>query len=124
MKEKAGIRIARARLAASLFSMSAALYFAPHASDAAAKELPDKPTLADVIKASTSSDWRPLDAVNTLYLEIPAGRVVIELAPYFAPDHVANVKALVREGYFDGPVSCRRRTTTWCNGAIRTKGTR
>jgi cyclophilin family peptidyl-prolyl cis-trans isomerase len=67
-----------------------------------AKELPNKPTVADVIKSSSPGDWRPLDPENTLYLELPAGRVVIELAPYFAPEHVANVKALVREGYFDG----------------------
>jgi peptidylprolyl isomerase len=39
---------------------------------------------------------------NTIYLELEKGRVVIELAPEFAPKHVANVKALVREGYFDG----------------------
>jgi len=37
-----------------------------------------------------------------VYLELPAGRVVIELAPDFAPQHVANVKTLAREGYFDG----------------------
>src|SRR2546430_16749878 len=48
------------------------------------------------------SDWRALDPSNTLYLELPAGRVVIELAPQFAPHHVANVQALARGHYFDG----------------------
>ena len=48
-----------------------------------------------------AADWRPLDPANTLYLDIPTGRVVIELAPDFAPNHVANIKALVRSGYFD-----------------------
>src|SRR2546430_10145090 len=48
------------------------------------------------------SDWRALDPSNTLYLELPAGRVVIELAPQFAPHHVANVEALARGHYFDG----------------------
>jgi peptidylprolyl isomerase len=52
--------------------------------------------------AATAADWRPLDPENTLYLEIAAGRVIIEIAPAFAPNHAANVKALVREGYFDG----------------------
>ena len=33
---------------------------------------------------------------NTLYLELPAGRVIIELAPRFAPQHVANIKAAGR----------------------------
>jgi peptidylprolyl isomerase len=58
--------------------------------------------MADVLAATKPSDWRPLDPDNTLYLDLPAGRVVIELAPAFAPNHVANVKALAREGYFDG----------------------
>ncbi len=60
------------------------------------------PTLASVLATSKPSDWRALDPENTLYLELPAGRVVIELAPAFASRHVANVKALAREGYFDG----------------------
>jgi peptidylprolyl isomerase len=59
-------------------------------------------TMADVIAASKPSDWRSLDPENTLYMEIPTGRVVIELAPQFAPQHAANVRALVREGFFDG----------------------
>ncbi len=59
-------------------------------------------TMAEVLAASKPSDWRPLDPENTLYLELASGRVVIELAPAFASQHVANVKALVREGYFDG----------------------
>jgi peptidylprolyl isomerase len=59
-------------------------------------------SLADVLAASGPGDWRPLDPENTLYLELPSGRVVIELAPAFAPRHVANVKALVREHYYDG----------------------
>ncbi|QBE64530.1 peptidylprolyl isomerase [Pseudoduganella lutea] len=68
----------------------------------AARELPPKPSVADVIKASQASEWRPLDPASTLYLELPAGRVVIELAPAFAPNHADNIRALVREGYFDG----------------------
>ena len=60
------------------------------------------PTTASVMAAATASDWRALDPENTLYLELATGRVVIELAPAFAPNHAANVKALVRESYFDG----------------------
>jgi peptidylprolyl isomerase len=60
------------------------------------------PTMADVLAASKTTDWRELDPENTLYLELTNGRVVIELAPTFAPNHVANIKALVREHYFDG----------------------
>lgn len=78
---------------------------APLAGNAArrdAQELPPKPSVADVVKASKPSEWRALDPENTLYMEIPGGRVVIELAPVFAPNHARNIKALAREGYFDG----------------------
>ena len=59
-------------------------------------------TTAEVLAASTPADWRALDPQQTLYLELPGGRVVIELAPGFAPHHVDNVVALAREQYFDG----------------------
>jgi len=59
-------------------------------------------TSAEVLAASTPSDWRPLDLQNTLYLELASGRVIIELAPDFAPHHVANIEALAREQYYDG----------------------
>jgi cyclophilin family peptidyl-prolyl cis-trans isomerase len=67
-----------------------------------AAELPPKPTVTDVIKASKPAEWRPLDPDNTLYMEVPGGRIVIELAPVFAPLHAANIKTMVRENYFDG----------------------
>jgi peptidylprolyl isomerase len=60
------------------------------------------PIMSEVLSNSSPSDWRPLDPENTLYMELASGRVVIELAPTFAPNHVANVKALAREKYFDG----------------------
>ena len=60
------------------------------------------PTMTEVMAASKPSDWHALDPQNTLYLDMPVGRVVIELAPAFAPHHTANIKALVREKYFDG----------------------
>lgn len=59
-------------------------------------------TMADVLAASKPSDWRPLDPQNTLYLDLPKGRVVIELAPQFAPNHVANIRSLAKNKYFDG----------------------
>jgi len=60
------------------------------------------PIMAEVLSNSTPADWRPLDPENTLYMELASGRVVVELAPEFAPNHVANVKALAREHYYDG----------------------
>lgn len=63
---------------------------------------PPPRTMADVIAASTPADWRPLEPENTLYLQLAQGRVVIELAPDFAPQHAANIRALARGKYFDG----------------------
>src|SRR6185295_915798 len=57
---------------------------------------------AQILDAAQATDSRRPDPANTLYLELPAGRVVIELAPRFAPEHVANIKALVGEKFFDG----------------------
>lgn len=39
---------------------------------------------------------------DTLYLDLEAGRVTIEMRPDLAPDHVARIKELVREGFYDG----------------------
>ncbi len=42
------------------------------------------------------------DAENTLYMDVPFGRVVIALRPDLAPGHVAQIKALARRGFYDG----------------------
>ncbi|MCL2473515.1 MAG: peptidylprolyl isomerase [Alphaproteobacteria bacterium] len=41
---------------------------------------------------------------NTLYLDLPDGRVVIRLRPDLAPNHVARIKELTRQGFYDGVV--------------------
>ena len=46
-----------------------------------------------------------LDPENTLYMDIPAGRVVIQLRPDLAPNHVERVKKLTRQGFYDGTPS-------------------
>jgi len=42
------------------------------------------------------------DLENTLYLDVPTGRLVIELRPDLAPGHVARIKELARQGFYDG----------------------
>ena len=59
-------------------------------------------TMQQVLAASKPSDWRALDPAQTLVMTLPQGRVVIELAPTFAPRHVANIEALARAHFFDG----------------------
>jgi peptidylprolyl isomerase len=42
------------------------------------------------------------DPENTLFMDLPWGRVVIEMRPDLAPHHVARIKELVRQGFYDG----------------------
>jgi peptidylprolyl isomerase len=44
------------------------------------------------------------DPENTLIVETTKGRVVIEMRPDLAPNHVAHIKKLAREGFYDGIV--------------------
>ncbi|MEP7155947.1 MAG: peptidylprolyl isomerase [Betaproteobacteria bacterium] len=60
------------------------------------------PTYSELLAASKPGDWRQLDLENTLYMDLPSGRVIIELSAAYAPAHADNIRALVREKYFDG----------------------
>ncbi len=82
---------------ASLLAAAPAL-----AADAGKKEPPKSLTTAEVLAAAAPADWRALDPADTLYLDLPAGRVVIELSRVHATQHVAAIKTLARAGYWDG----------------------
>lgn len=56
----------------------------------------------EIIDAAPAEAWRTLDPANTLYMELDAGRVIIELAPQFAPQHVGNIRTLARAHFWDG----------------------
>ncbi|QJR16947.1 peptidylprolyl isomerase [Usitatibacter palustris] len=62
----------------------------------------------ELLAASPATDWRKPDPDRTLYMELPSGRVVIELAPDFAPQHVANIRTLVKAKWFDEGASVYR----------------
>ncbi|WP_372013012.1 peptidylprolyl isomerase [Pseudoxanthomonas sp. 10H] len=59
-------------------------------------------SMQQILDASPAADWRVPAAADTLYLELDAGRVVIELAPGFAPRHVDNIRTLARGGFWNG----------------------
>jgi peptidylprolyl isomerase len=65
------------------------------------------PGMAEILAASPPSAWRPLVDEHTLYMELPAGRVIIELEPALAPRTVAAIEALVRMRYFQGAAVVR-----------------
>lgn len=54
--------------------------------------------------ALTASNAVSAEPENTLYMDLKDGRVVIELRPDLAPKHVARIKELVRNGFYDGVV--------------------
>ncbi len=55
-----------------------------------------------VAMAMSLGNAQALELENTLYLTLKDGRVVIEMRPDLAPRHVARIKELVREGFYDG----------------------
>ena len=59
-------------------------------------------SMAEILAASPASAWRALNDEHTLYMDLPGGRVVIELLPALAPRTVANIEALARLHFFDG----------------------
>ncbi|HEV2268880.1 MAG TPA: peptidylprolyl isomerase [Steroidobacteraceae bacterium] len=62
----------------------------------------DTPSSAQILSESKGSEWRRPDPENLLVMRLASGRVVMELDPVYAPLHVANIRTLVREHYFDG----------------------
>ena len=68
----------------------------------AAEQSKPTPTPKELLAKSRPAEWRKPDPQNLLIMQLPQGRVVIELAPDFTPLHAANIRILVREHYFDG----------------------
>ncbi len=78
----------------------AALFLAATFGSAAAQTTPaDQAPPPD---AAPTPPPEPIDPNNTVYLDLPAGRVVIRLRPDLAPKMVARVKQLCRDHFYDG----------------------
>ncbi len=57
----------------------------------------------DIVAGAPASAWKTIDPDDLLIMDLKnGGRVVVQLAPEFAPVHVANIKALARGNYWDG----------------------
>ena len=85
------------RLAVLAIALAAA-----HAQAAAPKPAYVPPTTAEVIANAGPENWREPDPDDVLYLDLAAGRVVIELADGYAPQHAENIRKLARGHYWDG----------------------
>jgi len=57
-----------------------------------------------MIAATAGGTAEAQDKENILYLDLTSGRVVIQLRPDLAPQHVARIKALARQGFYNGIV--------------------
>ena len=52
--------------------------------------------------AAQTSDWRTPDPQNVLVIDTNQGRIIAELAPALAPNHVERIRTLTRQGFYDG----------------------
>src|SRR5947207_15005674 len=60
-------------------------------------------TPADIVNQAPRSAWRVIPADQLLVMDLKTGgRIMVQLAPRFAPVHVANLRALARGNYWDG----------------------
>jgi peptidylprolyl isomerase len=95
MNRRRGLR--RARLAAlAVLGMACCTLPAGEPARRAAR------SAAEIIDAAPPEHWRRPDPDNLLFMQVGTGVVVIELAPQFAPEHVANIRTLARERFWDG----------------------
>jgi peptidylprolyl isomerase len=66
------------------------------------RPIPDATEPSEVVAHAPADAWRPIDPENLLVMDLQeGGRVIIELAPAFAPIHVANMRHLARGGWWD-----------------------
>lgn len=72
------------------------------AASAFAGPLEGKKSGAEILAESAPEDWREIPAEEMLVIELERGRVYVALSPALAPKHVAQVKKLAREGFYDG----------------------
>ena len=60
--------------------------------------------IAGGLAAAPAMAQAPADPENTIFLDLKDGRVVIKLRPDLAPKHVAQVKALTKQGFYNSIV--------------------
>src|SRR5215469_4365420 len=61
-----------------------------------------KPKPAPPPSPPTEADWRTPDPENVLVIDTNKGRIIVELQPLAAPQAVARIRQLTRDGVYDG----------------------
>ncbi|MCY7280351.1 MAG: peptidylprolyl isomerase [Sphingomonas bacterium] len=60
-------------------------------------------TPPSVVAESKASEWQSIPADDLMVIDLNnSQRIVVQLAPLFAPVHVANIRALAKAGYWQG----------------------
>jgi peptidylprolyl isomerase len=67
-------------------------------------------------------EWKAVAPENLLVVETSKGRILIELRPDMAPLHVARVRELAREGWYDGSLFYRVIDNFMAQGGARSPG--
>jgi peptidylprolyl isomerase len=86
-----------------LSAATAAAAQTPEQAPSPAAGAPPPPAAA----APAPAEWRALDPANTLLIETTKGRIIVEMRPDLAPLTVARIKALSRQGYYNGALFYR-----------------
>jgi peptidylprolyl isomerase len=59
-------------------------------------------TLPASALAQAASDWRTVAPENLLVIDTAKGRVLVEVSPLAAPNHVERIRTLANQGFYDG----------------------
>ncbi len=69
---------------------------------AADEDAPAEPTPQEIVENAPADAWRPTNIENLIYMDLPAGTVIIELRPDLAPAHAQRIRELAQEGFYNG----------------------
>ena len=69
---------------------------------ASAQALEGKRAPSEIVASAPDDQWRTVDPAQIVVMELEHGRITIELSDVFAPNLVAQMKTLVKAGYYDG----------------------
>ncbi|MES2340800.1 MAG: peptidylprolyl isomerase [Pseudomonadota bacterium] len=86
----------------TLLISTAVLALAGSALAAPKAKAPAAPVVPPAPGAPSAADWRTPDPENVLVIDTTKGRILVELSPEVAPNHVVRVKELTRTGLYDG----------------------
>lgn len=67
-----------------------------------ADALEDKRTPTEIMAEAGPQEWRVFEQENLLYIDLATGTAIVALSDVLAQDHVAQVKSLVRQGFYNG----------------------